>query len=248
MSLLPLLHLGDCESRLSVDQPVRVLGIDLGTTNSTVAEILFDPHEPENLSCRCLPLEQPTSERSYWNPIVPSCLALLDGREWIGQGVKQLIEGDDQRQLIYLTNLFHSCKNDIGLQKTYAGAPEGYRNARDISSRILAFLYQGARQQNQSPIHTTCVTVPASFQLAQRNDTRQAACNTLLAPFLDPDQLFVKETEYRQTLSIFTPIQDALSRLDLDPEDIDLCLLVGGSCLVPQIRDTLREFFSGPRC
>jgi len=34
----------------------------------------------------------------------------------------------------------------------------------------------------------------------------------LLEPFLDEGLLFVKETEYRQTLSIFAPIRDALEQ------------------------------------
>jgi len=424
MSLLQLIG-SEGLTTLSESSSVRVLGIDLGTTNSTVAEIIFDPLEPEAANSQCLALEQKTAgSRSHWNPIVPSCVALHNGKEWIGEGARQLMADAGESELIYQTNLFHSCKNDMGLQKTYAGAPGGYRRARDISSRILSFLYQGAHQQNKQPSSNTCVTVPASFQVAQRNDTLSAANNAaipltdgelldepvaafisymashpevaltapgeertllvfdfgggtcdvglfrlssnlfnrmdivplsvsryhrlgggdidqavfydillpqileqndidasdldydlkknhfepaflfiaerlkillcekleklladdkscnfdnfqvtfrgefacclpdgtqckltdpvlwlddfdkLLEPFIDPDCLFLKETEYRQTLSIFTPINDALARLDIDPSDVDLCLLVGGSSLIPQVRLTLENFFT----
>ena len=407
----------------TIDDPIRVFGIDLGTTNSTVAEVVFDPRQSEQLSCQCLPLEQTTENRSHWNPIVPSCVVLHDGKEWIGEGAKRLMEQISENGLIPQTNLFHNCKNDMGIQRTYAAAPSGYRNASDISSRLLSFLYSAAQKQNRQKPHTTTVTVPASFQLAQRNDTLKAAkhagipisnrelldepvaafisylemhpditltvpgeqrtllvfdfgggtcdvglfqlssslfkrmdisplsvsryhrlgggdidqaifyevlmpqiltfnsldphdfdyedkknhlepafirvaeqlkialCEKLkkhskkglssggeksvtvsgefscdlpddrcidlldpvltledfdriLKPFLDQDQQAVKETEYRQTLSIFTPILDAISRHGLNPGGVDLCLLVGGSCLIPQIEVALKQFFS----
>ncbi len=421
MSLLHLLLPGG-SGQEAINQPIRVLGIDLGTTNSTVAEIVFDPAEPEKASCRCLPLEQPTENRSHWNPIVPSCVALYDGHEWVGEGARQLQEHAGELALLPQVNIFYSCKNDMGLQRTYASAPAGYRNAAEISGRVLSFLNSEALKQSPLIPITTTVTVPASFQLAQRNDTLKAAdkaginltggelldepvaafisylaehpevaitepgqqrnllvfdfgggtcdvglfqlsanlfkgleiaplavsryhrlgggdidqaifyeillpsiayendldekqldyedkkqylepafirvaeqlkialcdklqqrmkkqalqdidyvdvtvpgefvcqlrgqeiilndptlslaeLNNILAPFLDADCLFAKETEYRQTLSIFAPIFDALSRNDLNPEDVDLCLLVGGSCLIPQVLNSLDEFF-----
>ena len=44
-------------------KPVRVLGIDLGTTNSTVAEIVYDPTSKGDISVRCLAVEQPTGSQ-----------------------------------------------------------------------------------------------------------------------------------------------------------------------------------------
>jgi tetratricopeptide (TPR) repeat protein len=65
----------------------------------------------------------------------------------------------------------------------------------------------------------------------------------LLVPFLDWDFLYARETEYRMTCSVFAPLQDALDRCGLDHEAVDLCLLTGGSTLIPQIVDTVQEFF-----
>jgi hypothetical protein len=69
----------------------------------------------------------------------------------------------------------------------------------------------------------------------------------VLAPFLDTDMLFTRETEYSQTLSIFVPIEDALDRSNLKPDQIDLCLLAGGSCLIPNVRDVLAATFDNAR-
>ena len=41
--------------------PLKVLGIDLGTTNSTVAEIVWNP-EGEVAAVRCLTVQQETME------------------------------------------------------------------------------------------------------------------------------------------------------------------------------------------
>ncbi|MBN2205925.1 MAG: hypothetical protein JW742_00850, partial [Candidatus Aminicenantes bacterium] len=44
----------------SLSRTVRAFGIDLGTTNSTVAEVVLTPGAPS--VCRTLDLDQPTRE------------------------------------------------------------------------------------------------------------------------------------------------------------------------------------------
>ena len=46
----------------AASSPKRVLGIDLGTTNSTVAQVQLPLNPPGSAQslCECLPLEQPT--------------------------------------------------------------------------------------------------------------------------------------------------------------------------------------------
>jgi len=65
----------------------------------------------------------------------------------------------------------------------------------------------------------------------------------ILKPFLTHDLLYPREDEYRLTCSIFAPISDALLRANVDASDVDLCLLVGGSSLIPQIQDGISKFF-----
>lgn len=400
---------------------VRVLGIDLGTTNSTVAEIVYDPSVKNEISVRCLAVEQPTGNRSHWNPLVPSVVALHDGKEVVGEGARQLRSLGRETGMIEEGNLFAQVKNHMGLRRTYHMAPAGYRSAAEVSGRILAFLNQAAMKDNgKQPVRTT-VTVPASFQAAQRDDTLKAtalaeltvrggdlldepvaafigylaehadqrlvepgdskhllvfdfgggtcdvavfrlntdlagnlmvaslsvsrynrlgggdidqailyehlmtqiieqngldrhaldfetkknilepafigvaeqlkiglcekiiqaaengeepedlvetchrkfvckltggasltltnpslslkAFDEIMVPFLDPDLLFVREDEYCQALSIFTPIQEALGRCDFKTDQIDLCLLVGGSCLIPHVPNVIGASF-----
>lgn len=52
MSLLQLFP-PECFDAWFVYQFVRVLGIDLGTTNSTIAEIIFNPETPDDAQCTC---------------------------------------------------------------------------------------------------------------------------------------------------------------------------------------------------
>lgn len=65
----------------------------------------------------------------------------------------------------------------------------------------------------------------------------------LLEPFLDTDFLYARETEYRLTQSIFSPIEDALDRAGISPKEVDFCLLSGGSILIPQVRAAMESYF-----
>ena len=58
MDPLALLRPEGCAQRLFA-HPVRALGIDLGTTNSTIAEIIWQPSGPEP-KVRCLEVDQET--------------------------------------------------------------------------------------------------------------------------------------------------------------------------------------------
>ena len=409
------------ETLKKIKKPVRVIGIDLGTTNSTVAEIVYDPASKSDVSIRCIAVEQPTGNRSHWNPLVPSVVAIHDGQEIIGEGARLLRCKGHEAGLIEESNIFASVKNHMGLRRTYNMAPVGYRSAAEISGRILSFLKSAAMKDKALEPARTTVTVPASFQAAQRDDTHKAAslaqltvmggdlldepvaaligylaenpdkrlveigetkhllvfdfgggtCDVaifrvstdlagnlmiaslsvsrynrlgggdidlailydvllpqlmeqnnldrhaldfdtkrtiiepafigvaeqlkiglcekvtqgleddedvsdleeichkkfecqlpeggiltlvnpalgfialdkVLRPFLDTDMLYTRETEYFQTLSIYVPIQDALERCGLNADQIDLCLLVGGSCLIPQVHLDVEDYF-----
>lgn len=411
----------------TIDKPFRVIGIDLGTTNSSVAEIVFDSNNPTNLKARCLEIPQETEDTgTYINVIVPSFVAIYNGKVFVGEGAKRLCAKSQDLNLIQYQNLFYECKNDMGTLRTYHRAPEGFRSAPEIGAKILDFLFKSALEYSDIPIKKVVITVPASFQSAQRNDTLKAGnlanieirdgdlldepvsafldylflqnnqlnpsdfkkpknllifdfgggtcdvaifsvklagqsspleisplsvsryhrlgggdidkailyeilipqlaeqnnisiyefsyedkkiriepqllataeslkiglCNEIsrlkgfnkydkmdknqiyyklpgsypcklpnktlylrqpvinayqfekvLNPFLDTDFLYARETEYRLTLSIFAPLIDAVDRAKLDKEDIDFCLLVGGSSLIPQVVDAIANFF-----
>ena len=155
-------------------KPLRVLGIDLGTTNSTVSEIRWDPARPGEAELRCLDIEQETEAGIFTGPLVPSVVALKNGRTLVGEGAKRLLArgvgaGEEFR------SVFAECKNDIGSKRTYHKAPPGFRSPSEIASHVLRFLYDSACKAGSGPVDRVVVTVPASFQSAQRLDTVKAA-------------------------------------------------------------------------
>jgi len=402
---------------------VRTLSIDLGTTNSTIAESVWLPGYPP--MCRVLKIIQPLKTGTFASELVPSVVAVT-GNETvvIGEGARRLRFGSGKVDLERWKNYFSETKNDMGLNKTYAGAPVYLDHPHKVAGYILAFLTQAADQTAVVPHQAVTVTVPASFQINQRRDTIRAGemadlhleyedlleepsaalidylmsddcrldlpekgdficvvfdfgggtcdvtvveiarngagdtldlcewgasryhrlgggdidaavvheallpdlmaenrldpqdltwedkkltlepqllataealkidlCNrvremegrgtyadankdmvrvtaptvicrlnerelrlatpslsaarfeALLAPFLDTDHLYARETEYRLTQSIFAPLEDALDRAGLKPGEVDFCLASGGSVLIPQVRRALEAWF-----
>jgi len=147
--------------------PVRVIGIDLGTTNSALAEILWSPDAKEVSLARCLEVEQPTTTGPYIHVLVPSVVAIHANNVLVGEGAKRLRANTSLRRN---KDIFYECKNDIGTRRTYHMAPEGFRSAAEIGGKVLAFLKAAAQESNSIPPTRTVVTVPASFQIAQRRD------------------------------------------------------------------------------
>jgi len=165
-------------SEIRQDRPLKVWGIDLGTTNSTIAEISWRPDTDSGMlpECRCLELDQPTDAGVYTSPLVASVLAILpSGQHWIGEGAKRLRTRPQEASLVVERTLFFETKNDIGLRRTYYRAPEIYNHAHKIAGHILKFLRAAAEEITGSQADRVVVTVPASFQLNQRRDTLKAA-------------------------------------------------------------------------
>ncbi len=154
----------------NINRQVRALGIDLGTTNSSVSEVVWEPgHAP---ICNVLELAQPTQAGEYTSPLVPSVLAELPDKEiWVGEGAKRLRVFLQKANLFHEKNLFYETKNDMGLRKSYFRAPERLNHASKIAGHILSFLKSGAESASNSKYNQISVTVPASFQLNQRKDT-----------------------------------------------------------------------------
>ena len=156
----------------------RVIGIDLGTTNSTVAQVRLPLPESSSaeFACECVPLEQATQMSPFTGALVPSVVAIdKAGKVWIGEGAKRMRAEPQKHGLSLEKNLFYETKNDMGLQKRYHRAAEDFDHARKIAGLLLKFLMNGARQATGSPPGRTVVTVPASFQINQRADTLAAA-------------------------------------------------------------------------
>ncbi|MEO6326301.1 MAG: Hsp70 family protein [Thermoanaerobaculia bacterium] len=407
--------------------PIRVLGIDLGTTNSTVSEIEWDPASGRPPEVRCLEIDQLTDEGRLTHLLVPSMVAVSGDVAVVGERAKRWRSRLGELGLKHEIDIFWDCKNEIGTGRTYHRAAEGFRSPKEIATHVLSFL-RDAASKDATPAKRTVITVPASFMPSHREDTLEAGRNAgfemksgdlldepmsalldhlfrnpeeslgavdakrnvlvfdfgggtcdvavfelrpgnsgealqlsaravsryhrlgggdidlaivhqvlipallvengisrteldwetkakrlgpmllgiaeqlkiglcyeigrlkgfgrydtadkstivrkmpgqtyalegrtvpfsspsltakqfekLLEPFLDPDTLYPKETDYVMMNSIFSPLHDALFRAGLKPEEVDVCLLVGGSVLIPQVQDAVQEHFTNAK-
>lgn len=164
------------ESEVPVStRPVRVIGIDLGTTNSAIAEVLVTPESVGPPVARCLDVEQQTSMGPQLHALVPSVVAIHDGQMFVGAGAKDLRARVGDFNLQLHRDIFCDCKNDMGVRRTYQKAPDGYQSAKEVGGHLLKFLIDAASKGDGPPPRMTVVTVPASFQAAQRQDTTEAA-------------------------------------------------------------------------
>lgn len=157
-----------------VRRPLRVIGIDLGTTNSTVTEIVWDPTTDAPPIASILDIPQRTEHGEIVRDLVPSVVAVVDGIEYVGEGAHRL-RASVRRHLRRGSQIWWETKNEIGTRRQYLGAPANYRTPGDIAARILSFLYEAALDASDQPIDKVVITVPASFQLTQRQDTLAAA-------------------------------------------------------------------------
>ena len=156
------------------DKPVRVIGIDLGTTNSTVTDIVWSPASGEQPVATLIDIPQATAEGLLTFDLVPSVVALTDQGEMVGTGAHRE-RAKTASNLVKNKSIWWDTKNEIGTRRQYPGAPEGYRTPAEIAERILRFLHTEAVEADERPIDRVVVTVPASFQLTQRQDTLVAA-------------------------------------------------------------------------
>lgn len=212
-------------------EAVRVIGIDLGTTSSTIAEIHWDPAKPQGFTLRCLEVDQPTTAGVYTNTLVPSVVAIEGGRTLVGEGAKRLLargvaNGEEFK------SVFAECKNDIGAQRTYHRAPEGFRSPAEIGGHVLRFLKDAAFEFDPTQASRVVVTVPASFQAAQRLDTVKAAMIAGI-PISSGDLL---DEPVAAFLDYFVSHADTLRPLLRAPKNLLIFDFGGGTCDVAIFR------------
>ena len=213
------------EYKSKLTKEIRVLGIDLGTTNSTVAEVNWAPgSEPV---CKTLEIDQPTREGMFTSPLVPSVVAVPPDKElWVGEGPKRLRAFSQESDLSFEKNLFYDTKNEMGLRKTYYRAPESFNHASKIAGHILAFLKEGAEKASGHKYEHISVTVPASFQINQRRDTL-LACQYAGLELRDDDLLD------EPTAALIDYMQTVGLKKVLEHDEPVLCVVFdfgGGTC------------------
>ena len=130
----------------------RAVGIDLGTTNSVIAAL--DGGEPTIL---------PNAEGGR---TTPSVVSFKDGEVLVGEVAKrQAITNPDQT--------VRSIKRDMGTDWSIKIDGKEY-NAQEISARILMKLKRDAEAFLGDKVTDAVITVPAYFNDAQRQATKEA--------------------------------------------------------------------------
>jgi molecular chaperone DnaK len=158
--------------------PVRVIGIDLGTTITMVTEVNWDPSSDEPPVVETVKIPQHLDQGGdFEQDLIPSVVAVKEtssGEEvLVGEGARRLktVHSRFRRN----KNIWWESKNEIGTRRLWPASPEGFKTPRDIASKILGFIYNDVENQDDRPVDRVVVTVPASFQVTQRQDTIDAA-------------------------------------------------------------------------
>ncbi|NNV56333.1 Fe-S protein assembly chaperone HscA [Limnovirga soli] len=162
----------------SLQQEEMIVGIDLGTTNSLVAIIHPETKKPVALK------EHDSSS------LVPSVIHFTQhGEVIVGEAAKQYLETDPANTIFSAKRLMGKSYNDIknnanfftykviddnteSLVKVQVG--NKFYSPIDLSSFILKELKQRAEHILKTPVTKAVITVPAYFNDAQRQATRDA--------------------------------------------------------------------------
>jgi len=129
----------------------KIIGIDLGTTNSVVA--VMEGGKP-------VVLENPEGQRT-----TPSVVAFKNGEIIVGGAAK--------RQAVTNPNTILSIKRDMGTNKKIDIDGKEY-TPEQISAEILRYMKTYAEEKLGTKITKAVITVPAYFDDAQRKATKDA--------------------------------------------------------------------------
>jgi len=162
----------------SLQKPEMIVGIDLGTTNSLVAII-----HPES--------KQPVALKEHdSSSLVPSIIHFGEqGNITVGEPARALLESDPQHTIFSAKRLMGKNYNDIKAHADFftykvidnnddslvkVQVENKFYSPIELSSFILKELKQRAEHILKTPVTKAVVTVPAYFNDAQRQATRDA--------------------------------------------------------------------------
>ena len=148
------------------------IGIDLGTTHSLVATVLSG-------QAKVLNDEQ-------GRVLLPSIVHYTENATQYGDDAKAYLTTDPRNTIVSVKRFMGRSQADIKFQHPYALVGEanempafetaqGRKTPVEISAEILAQLKNRAEASLQNPINGAVITVPAYFDEAQRQATRDAA-------------------------------------------------------------------------
>ena len=148
------------------------IGIDLGTTHSLVATVLSG--KPKVLN------------DEQGQVLLPSIVHYAENSTVLGNDAKAFITRDPQNTIFSVKRFMGRSKADIKFQHPYQLVGEdnqmpafetaqGRKTPVEISAEILKNLKDRAEASLKNPINGAVITVPAYFDEAQRQATRDAA-------------------------------------------------------------------------
>ena len=156
----------------------RIIGIDLGTTNSLSATV-FD--------------EGPEVIGEGENAVTPSVLSRIDSGWLVGQEAHERRISNPEKTVFSIKRLMGRDLKELGesvyelpyqvvegernLLKVRIGESESYKDftPQELSAEILKKVKQRAEESLGEPVEKVVITVPAYFDDAQRQATRAAA-------------------------------------------------------------------------
>jgi molecular chaperone HscA len=169
----------------SLQQEEIIVGIDLGTTNSLVAII-----HPETKNPVALKEHNSSVSEDQSGSLVPSVIHFDDaGNITVGDEAKQFLITEPQRTIFSAKRLMGKSYGDLknhantfaykiiddhtkSLVKVQVGS--SFYSPVDLSSYILKELKKRAEHILKTPVNKAVITVPAYFNDAQRQATRDA--------------------------------------------------------------------------
>jgi len=222
-----------------VEQTRYFVGVDLGTTNSTFAYVdaqaLLEGDRVNAVGV--VTVRQETEAGATYSPLVASAVAQV-GEEWrVGVGAKEL----RRRGLLRGRQIFYSTKSEMGLGREpfypLAVSPD-FDAPWKVAGRVLQTLTEAAVEElGDGILENSVVTVPASFQLAARQDTFRAAglAGMTLAEGALLDEPNAAFLDYLLTARTALPADAA--RLDFgSPRTVLVFDFGGGTCDVSVVR------------
>src|SRR5438552_3235019 len=238
----------------------KIIGIDLGTTNSAVAAM--EAGEPQVIT------------NSEGGRITPSVVAYAkSGERRVGQGAKRQAITNPENTIFSIKRFMGRRWDDPEVQRSKGLVP--YQVEKDpksdgvvvnlgngktfsppeISAMILQKLKADAEAYLGEKITEAVITVPAYFDDTQRQATKDAGriagldvkrivnepTASALAYGLDKQEDLVadlvKKTE--------EPVRKALADANLKPNEIDEVILVGGMTRMPAVVEAVKALFGG---
>ncbi len=173
---MALLQISEPGQSTAPHQHKLAVGIDLGTTNSLVASVRSGHAEtlPDNLGDHLLPSvvryistnEILVGREAYDAASIDPLNTIVSVKRFMGRGIE-----DVSRLGAQLPYHFENSESGMPLIKTVAGE----KSPVEVSSRILKVLRERAEKTLGGDIAGAVITVPAYFDDAQRQATKDAA-------------------------------------------------------------------------